>query len=51
MSEIQGNCDDRFDGLREVFASQLASGEDLGASLVPISILGLTHRSLVACPT
>lgn len=34
MSEIQGTCESRFDGLREVFASQLATGEDLGASLV-----------------
>jgi CubicO group peptidase (beta-lactamase class C family) len=33
VSDVQGNCDSRFDGLREVFASQLASGEDLGASL------------------
>lgn len=33
MSEVQGTGDSRFEGLREVFTSQLASGEDLGASL------------------
>lgn len=33
MSDVQGVSDSRFDGLREVFTSQLASGEDLGASL------------------
>lgn len=33
MADVQGACDDRFTGLREVFASQIASGEDLGASL------------------
>ena len=33
MSDVLGTCDARFAGLREVFTSQLASGEDLGASL------------------
>ncbi len=33
MSEVQGSSDKRFDGLRDVFTSQLASGEALGASL------------------
>jgi CubicO group peptidase (beta-lactamase class C family) len=33
MNAVQGMCDDRFKGLRDVFASQLESGEDLGASL------------------
>ncbi len=33
MSEVQGKCDAKFDALKEVFAAQLASGEDLGASL------------------
>jgi CubicO group peptidase (beta-lactamase class C family) len=33
MAEVQGTCDERFKGLRDVFADQLASGEDLGASL------------------
>ena len=33
MSDVRGSCDARFTGLREVFAAQLASGEDLGASL------------------
>jgi CubicO group peptidase (beta-lactamase class C family) len=33
MSDVQGSCDSRFSGLRDVFASQLASGQDLGASL------------------
>ncbi len=33
MSDVQGLSDSRFDGLREVFTAQLASGEDLGASL------------------
>ena len=33
MSDVQGLSDSKFDGLRDVFTSQLASGEDLGASL------------------
>ena len=33
MADVQGACDDRFKGLRDVFADQIASGEDLGASL------------------
>lgn len=33
MSEVQGTSDSRFEGLRELFTSQLASGEALGASL------------------
>ena len=33
MSDVQGSSDSRFDGLREVFTTQLSSGEDLGASL------------------
>lgn len=32
--ETQGTSDARFDGLRELFSSQLASGEAVGASLV-----------------
>ena len=33
MTAVQGTCDDRFKELRDVFVSQLESGEDLGASL------------------
>ena len=33
MRDVQGSSDSRFNGLRELFASQLASGEALGASL------------------
>jgi len=33
MADVQGVCDDRFKGVREVFAAQIESGEDLGASL------------------
>lgn len=33
QGEVKGTCDDRFNGLRELFTSQLASGEALGASL------------------
>jgi len=33
MADVQGVCDDRFKGLRDVFGSQIDSGEDLGASL------------------
>ncbi len=32
-TDVQGFSDAKFDGLKEVSASQLASGEDLGASL------------------
>ncbi len=34
MSEVQGQCDERFAGVREALAWQLASGEELGASVV-----------------
>ena len=30
---LRGTCSTRFDSLRELFASKLESGEDLGASL------------------
>jgi CubicO group peptidase (beta-lactamase class C family) len=33
-TELAANCSVRFDLLRELFASELESGEDLGASLV-----------------
>jgi CubicO group peptidase (beta-lactamase class C family) len=33
MADVQGACDERFKGLRDVFAAQIESGEDLGASL------------------
>ena len=33
MSDVQGVSDGRFSGLRDLFTSQLASGEALGASL------------------
>jgi CubicO group peptidase (beta-lactamase class C family) len=33
-SEVQGTCDKRFEPVREELAAQLASGEELGASLV-----------------
>ena len=33
-SEVQGTCDKRFDPVREELASRLASGDELGASLV-----------------
>jgi CubicO group peptidase (beta-lactamase class C family) len=33
MTDVQGTCDEKFKGLRDVFAAQIESGEDLGASL------------------
>src|SRR5262249_48765565 len=33
MTAVQGSCDAKFKGLSEVFAAQIESGEDLGASL------------------
>ena len=33
-SEVQGTCDKRFDPVREELASRLASGDEVGASLV-----------------
>jgi len=33
-SEVQGTCDKRFEPVREELASRLASGDELGASLV-----------------
>jgi CubicO group peptidase (beta-lactamase class C family) len=32
--EVQGTCDERFEAVREELASRLASGDELGASLV-----------------
>jgi CubicO group peptidase (beta-lactamase class C family) len=34
MAEVQGRCDARFEALRGVFGEQLASGNELGASIV-----------------
>ncbi|MCH8260826.1 MAG: hypothetical protein IIC46_11540 [Planctomycetes bacterium] len=31
MAEIQGYCDDRFSAVKDAFAHNLDSGEDLGA--------------------
>ena len=39
MADIEGFCDDRFKGVREVLAASLDAGEDLGAS-VAITIEG-----------
>lgn len=33
MARVEGQCDDRFSGLREIFEKELADGEELGASL------------------
>ena len=33
MADLHGTCDDRFIGMREVFAASLESGADLGASV------------------
>jgi CubicO group peptidase (beta-lactamase class C family) len=38
---VEGTCDERFKGLRDVFTDQIESGEDLGASLA-VSIDGET---------
>jgi CubicO group peptidase (beta-lactamase class C family) len=34
MAELHGTCDDQFSGVRDAFAAQLDSGEELGASVV-----------------
>ena len=33
MTEVHGNCDERFIAMRELLAANLASGADLGASV------------------
>ena len=33
MTDVHGFCDDRFKGLRDILAANLASGADLGASV------------------
>ena len=33
MADVHGTCDNRFEGMREVFKASLESGADLGASL------------------
>jgi CubicO group peptidase (beta-lactamase class C family) len=33
-SAVKGNCTERFDGVREALAEKLASGDELGASIV-----------------
>ncbi len=33
MAEVHGRCDERFSGVRDAFARQLAAGEELGASI------------------
>ena len=33
MAEVEGSCDDRFAGMRDVLAANLESGADLGASV------------------
>ncbi|MCY4200704.1 MAG: serine hydrolase, partial [Gammaproteobacteria bacterium] len=39
MTVIKGTCDARFDAVRDKFAQNIASGEDLGASFA-VSIDG-----------
>ena len=39
MAKVQGTCPPRFDAVKRVFEDQLASGEELGASLV-VNIAG-----------
>lgn len=34
MAQVQGICPPKFDGVKSLFESQIASGEELGASLV-----------------
>ncbi|KAK9311938.1 beta-lactamase/transpeptidase-like protein [Lipomyces starkeyi] len=34
MSQVQGHCDSKFEGLRNLFQSFIDSGEELGASIV-----------------
>ena len=36
MSEVQGECDDRFSPLRDLFQENLDTGEELGASLAVV---------------
>ena len=36
MNEVHGNVDDRFAGVRDVLATNLESGEDVGASVCVI---------------
>ena len=33
VTSIQGECDPRYAGVRDAFASRIASGEDFGGSL------------------
>ena len=33
-SEVKGNCSARFEGVRDALAEKLASGDELGASIV-----------------
>lgn len=33
MAEVQGTCDERFEAVRAALEAQLASGEELGASV------------------
>jgi CubicO group peptidase (beta-lactamase class C family) len=35
-AQVEGESDPRFDGLREAFAAQLASGEEVGASIAVV---------------
>ena len=32
MTDVQGSCDPRFDAMRAILATNLASGADVGAS-------------------
>ena len=36
MSEVQGEYDDRFSALRDLFQENLDAGEDLGASIAVV---------------
>jgi CubicO group peptidase (beta-lactamase class C family) len=36
MSEVQGECDDRFSPLRDLFQENLDVGEELGASIAVV---------------
>ena len=37
MSAVEGHCDPRFEKMREVFMSNLSSGEDLGGSVAVVA--------------
>lgn len=39
MAQVQGTCPSKFDGVKKLFEDQIASGEELGASIV-VSVNG-----------